>query len=44
MLYKAGDIVLIKPEWLDKGEDPKRQYIIMEDQHDNNIKVCIYNK
>lgn len=27
-MFKEGDIVRIKPEWLEQGEDPTRLYVI----------------
>ena len=32
--FKPGDVVRITPKWLDPGEDPNRDYIVIEDMTD----------
>jgi len=38
-MFYPGDVVRVKPEWLDKGENPETDYIIFEDYGDGKIKV-----
>lgn len=36
---KRGDIVTIKPEWLDPGEDGSMKYVVLEERGDDRILV-----
>lgn len=36
---KRGDIVTIKPEWLDLGEDGSMKYVVLEEQGNGRILV-----
>lgn len=36
---KSGDIVTIKPEWLDPGEDGSMKYVVLEERGDDRILV-----
>lgn len=36
---KRGDIVTVKPEWLDPGEDGSTKYVVLEEAGHNRILV-----
>lgn len=43
--FKPGDVVRIEPKWLDPGEDPNQDYIVIEDLTDEvfpkgRVKIC----
>lgn len=43
--FKVGDVVRITPKWLDKGENPNQDYIVIEDLTDEvfpsgRVKIC----
>ena len=40
---KRGDIVTVKPDWLDLGEDGSTQYVVLEEVGDNRILVQALN-
>lgn len=33
-VFERGDVVRIRPVWLDRGEDPNRDYYVLEDLTD----------
>lgn len=43
--FTPGDVVRIAPKWLDKGEDPNTDYIVIEDFTDEvfadgRVDIC----
>ena len=36
---KRGDIVTVKPEWLDPGEDVSTKYVVLDEAGHNRILV-----
>ena len=43
-MFEPGDIVKIKKDYLDKGEDPTTEYAVIEDYGDGKVKVaCHWN-
>lgn len=43
--FEVGDVVRISPKWLDKGENPNQDYIVLEDLtdevfEDGRVKIC----
>lgn len=36
---KRGDIVRVKPEWLDDGEDGSMKYVVLEELGGERVKV-----
>ena len=40
-MFKVGDMVRIKKEWLDPNEDPSTIYVVMEDYGDGTTKVWV---
>ena len=43
-MFKVGDVVRIKKEWLEEHEDPNTNYIVMEDNGDGRTKVWVESK
>lgn len=43
-LWQPGDIVRIKKEWLEKYEDPNKDYIVFEDYGNGRVKVFSESK
>lgn len=39
-MFKKGDIVHITPRWLNEGEDPHRDYFVIEDYNNGKVRVC----
>jgi hypothetical protein len=44
-MFVVGDVVRITEKWLNKGEDPNRDYVVIEvlglsrGVHDKNVKI-----
>lgn len=38
-MFEKGDIVHISHNWLDEGEDPNRDYFVIEDYGNGTVKV-----
>ena len=43
-MFKVGDVVRIKKEWLEEHEDPNTDYVVMEDYGDGKVKVWVESK
>lgn len=43
-LWQPGDVVRIKKEWLEKYEDPNKDYIVFEDYGNGRVKVFSESK
>ncbi len=41
-MIKRGDVVRIKPEWQDKGDD-KFVYMAMDDEEKGRVTICPVN-
>lgn len=43
-MFKVGDVVRIKKEWLTPDEDPDTDYVVKEDYGDGTTKVWVESK
>ena len=42
-MFKLGDIVRIKKEYVEPHEDPNTEYLVVEDNGDGKTKVWIHS-